>query len=188
MVRRYSYGRRRKARKKSALKPGVLPEGKVTFTGADLAAITDCEPKTLSAWRRQRILPRVPSRGLDTRYDRDHARRALAIAKAGVQAARLKRFAEMIPLILDEAPAPADARPSPSTAAGAAPAASQLAAHLAQLAPSAEPAGGRGLADHRAAAGPGAAPRRERPADHARHRARGGEALRPGGVIGHRHG
>lgn len=141
MVRLYSYGRRQKARKKSPLKPGVLPEGKLTFTGADLAALTDCEPKTLSAWRRQRILPRVPRRGFDTRYDRDHARRALAIAKAGVQAARLPRFAEMIPLILDEAPAPVDARTSPVPAAGSAPPASQLAAHLSQLAPSAEPDG-----------------------------------------------
>ncbi len=129
MRRRYKYATRKKARRTSKLPKGVIPDQE-SFSGADLMAITGCTAKTLTAWRRIGLLPRVPAKGLSTVYGRGHVRRALAIARAGVQAAKLPRFAEMIPLVLGEAPLPQEAPPPPDAAA-----------RVAALVPSSEPDG-----------------------------------------------
>lgn len=95
---------RRRKKRLSSLTTGVLPPTQSDFTSADIAKLAGVDTKTLVLWRRSRIIPRVPLAGPKTRYGRDIARRACAIAKVGSRAAQHPRFEEMIPIILDEAP------------------------------------------------------------------------------------
>lgn len=132
---------RRKIRKTN-LQKGVLP-AQQSFSNGELAVLGGCLPQTLSMWRRARLIPRVPFAGRKTRYGRESARRVVAIARVGVQAAKHPRFDEMIPIILDEAPrpglagvvapAPPPTTPAPAPTATAAPSSSTT------IAPSAEP-------------------------------------------------
>lgn len=114
--------------RKTKLQKGVLPIQQ-TFSNGELAVLGGCLPQTLSMWRRAGLLPRVPFAGRKTRYGRESARRVVAIARVGMQAAKHPRFEEMIPIILDEIPPPQSA----ATAASAAPPVA------AQVAPTAHP-------------------------------------------------
>jgi hypothetical protein len=137
---------------RSKLRRGVLPDQDV-FTSADLCALGGVTLHGLSGWRRAGLLPPAPTPRRGARYGRDVARLVCAIGRAGVRAAKLPRFAEMIPFILNEAP-PRDAvRPDAGAApsigadvARAAPAAPAVPVVLAPAAPSAPTAGLDGTA------------------------------------------
>ncbi len=88
---------------RSKLRRGVVPD-RPDFSGADLCAIAGVSAAGLSAWRRAGLLPPAPETRRGARYPREVARRACAIGLVGSRAAKLRRFDEMMPLILDEAP------------------------------------------------------------------------------------
>jgi hypothetical protein len=105
--------RRRRPPTRSPLPAGVVPN-RASFTGPELCAIAGIAPKGLSEWRARGLMPPAPPNRRTARYSYELARRAAAIGKAGITAAALPRFDEMIPLILDEAPAPVV--PAPASA------------------------------------------------------------------------
>jgi hypothetical protein len=96
----------------------VVPN-RASFTGPELCAIAGIAPKGLSEWRARGLMPPAPANRRTARYSYELARRAAAIGKAGITAAALPRFDEMIPLILDEAPTPVVPAPAPSGPADA---------------------------------------------------------------------
>lgn len=167
MTRRRSSGLRRQRKKewvppRSRLPRGKLPQQRDSFTGADLCAIAGVTLRALAAWRREGLLPPAPSTRRGARYDRAVARRACAIGLVGVGTARLKRFDEMIPLILDEAPPPV-APAAPDAAGGASPASAGAAASSGPAAPGASAVTAPGSGAGTASPGP-PAPARDRAA------------------------
>lgn len=134
------YIRRNKWRPEySPLGLGQLPPHQDSFSGADLCALSGMSLQGLTGWRKEGLIPPAPEPRRGARYGREVARRVAAIGLVGVRTARLRRFEEMIPLILDEAPPPATptaaAPTTPATAASSAAPTSAVAPSLVTSAP-----------------------------------------------------
>lgn len=92
--------------------PDIDPQtGAQTYSSEALADAVGVHPKTILQWLREGLLPAVRFEGPATRYGRQHVRLGRAIAKAGVEAARLPCFAELVPTILGEPPPAAPTGP-----------------------------------------------------------------------------
>lgn len=92
-----------------------LPPDQTSFSGADLCALGGVSERVLAEWRAQGLLPPAPEPRRGARYDRAVARRVCAIGRAGLKAARLPMFEQLIPLILGER-APASPPPTSTPA------------------------------------------------------------------------